>query len=624
MAPLGQRLSRRTVGIGVVVAAIVTFVAVNVVAREELAGWRIDLTADQRFTVSAGTEQVLAEIEEPITLRFYRSDDLGRLAPNLQAHADRVDDFLREYAALADGMLDIERIAPAPFSPAEDQAVADGLRGLPLGPTGEQAYLGLAGLNMTDDREAIPYLAPERIDFLEYDLTRLIHDLANPDKPVLQVVGDLPLFGQPQLGMPRWAVTDNLEEVFEVRRSFGEFDRIDADVDVVLLGQPRDLPARTAYAVDQFALRGGRLVAVLDPFFEEGAGPRQPPGAFAGVDALLEAWGVAVDAETIVGDRASGRRVQVRDDAGRPVVTTYPVWFTAAADQFAPDEPTLARLDRLAFHSPGAVAATADASTRFTPLVRTSADAASFTRTELTPPDPIAIMEGYEPAGGARTLIARVEGEIATAFPDGPPAAAEDVRAEDHLAASTAPLRLVVLTDADFLADTTWLQRQQLLGQQFAVPVANNGDFAVNVAENLAGDEGLIALRGRGFDPRPFTVIEAMERAAERRFRAKEQELVARLEEVQAKIDEVRAEEPEGGVVLTAAQEEAVEAFRAELLAIRGELRDVRFRLDADVERLKSRVRMANIWGVPAVVGVFAVGLLLWRRRQGERSAAAG
>jgi ABC-type uncharacterized transport system involved in gliding motility auxiliary subunit len=623
MAKLAQRLSRRMIAIGVAVAAVVTFVAVNIVARAELAGWRFDLTEDQRFTVSGGTERVLAEIAEPITLRFYRSDELGRIAPDLEAHAERVDDFLREYAALADGMLVIERIAPEPFSPEEDQAVADGLRGLPIGPAGEQAYLGLAGLNMTDDRDAIPYLAPERIDFLEYDLTRLIHDLANPDKPVLKIVGPLPLFGTPQNQFRRWAVADDLEEVFEVERSFGDVDRIEDDVDVVLLGQPQNLSPRTAYAVDQFALRGGRVIAVLDPFFEEGAMPRQPPTAFGGVDALLEAWGVAVDAETIVGDRQTGRRVQVPDDAGRPIVTTYPLWFTASADQFAPEEPILANLERLAFHTPGAVVPTDDAATRFTPLVETTADAATFERVELTPPDPIAIMERYEASGERRTLVARVEGEVATAFPDGSPEDAEDVTAEDHLSASAAPLRLVVVTDADFLADTTWLQRQQLLGQEFAVPVANNGDFIVNAAENLAGGEGLVALRGRGFEPRPFTVIDAMERAAERRFRAKEQELVQRLEETQAKIDEIRAEEQAGGVLLTAAQEAAVADFRAELLAIRAELRDVRYRLNEDVEALKGRLRLANIWAVPAVVGVFAVGLLVWRRRQGERSAVA-
>ncbi|MFP4125377.1 MAG: Gldg family protein [Alphaproteobacteria bacterium] len=623
MAKLGQRLNRRATALGVVVFAVVTFVSLNIVARAELAGWRLDLTQDQRFTLSAGTERVLAEIDEPITLRFYRSDDLGRIAPDLEAHADRVDDFLREYAALAGGMLEIERIAPEPFSPEEDQAVADGLRGLPTGRSGEQAYLGVAGLNMTDDREAIPFLAPERINFLEYDLTRLVHDLANPEKPVLQMVGELPLFGTPQNSFQRWAVAEDLEEVFEVERTMGDIDRIEDNVDVVLLGQPRDLSPRTAYAVDQFALQGGRVMAVLDPFFEEGAASRQPPTAFGGVDALLAAWGIEVDGEAIVGDRETGRRVEVPDDAGRPVVTTYPLWFTAGPEQFAPGEPILAHLDQLAFHTPGAVAPAEGAATRFTPLVRTTADAATFARSELAPPDPIAIMESYEPAGDARTLVARVEGEVATAFPDGPPEGAEDVGADDHLAASTAPLRLVVVADADFLADRAWLQRQQLLGQEFAVPVANNGDFAVNAAENLAGGEGLIALRGRGFDRRPFTVIDAMEREAERRFRATEQELVQRLEETEAKIDEIRAEEQEGGVLLTAAQEEAVADFRAQLIDIRAELRDVRYRLNEDVEQLKSRLRMANIWAVPAVVGVFAIGLLVWRRRQGERSAAA-
>ncbi len=620
---LAQRLNRRTTSAFVIVAALVTFVAVNIVAGERLGGWRIDLTEDQRFTVSEGTKEVLAAIEEPITLRFYRSSDLGAFGPSLQAHADRLADFLAEYAALAAGNLVVERYDPRPFSPEEDQAVADGLRGLPLGATGEQLYLGLAGLNTTDDREAIPYLAPERVDFVEYDLTRLIHDLANPEKPVLQLVGDLPLYGLPTDQFQPWAVTESLEEVFEVRRSFGEIDRIDDDVDVVLLGQPRDLPARTAYAVDQFALQGGRLLLVLDPLFENGALPQQPPTGFAGVDALLAAWGLEVPADTVVGDRQMGMRVQVMDE-GRPVVTTYPAWFTADSAQFDLDDPTLGQLERLAFNTPGSIALAEGATTTLRPLVTTTADAATLPREQLLQPDPLALLDGYAPSGEAKTLIARVEGNVATAFPDGPPEGAEDAPASAHVAASTAPLRLVVIADADFMADRTWLQRQQLLGQEFVVPIANNGDLAVNAAENLAGGEGLVALRGRGFDARPFTVIDEMEREAERRFRASEQELLARLEETQAKIDEIRAEEQEQGIVLTAAQEEAVEGFRAELLAIRRELRDVRFALDEDVERLASSLRLLNIWAVPAAVAVFAVGLLVWRRRQGERGAAAG
>ncbi len=624
MVFLGQRLNRRVISVGVILAAVVTFFGVNIVAGERLGGWRLDLTADQRFTVSEGTREVLAGIDEPITLRFYRSNNLGDLGPNLEAHAGRVGDFLAEYVTLADGMLRVERYDPRPFSPEEDQAVADGLQGLPIGLTGEQVYLGLSGFNMTDDRQTLGYLAPERIDFIEYDLTRLIHDLANPEKPVLQVVGDLPLYGLPINQYQRWAVTDTLEEVFDVRRSFGELDRIDDDVDVVLLGQPTDLTPQIAYAVDQFALRGGRLLVVLDPMFENGAmPPQQPPAGFAGVDDLLAAWGIAIAPETVLGDRQTGVRVQVQSQ-GRPVVTTYPIWFTADPSQFDLDDPSLAQLQRLAFNSPGAIELTAEATTTLTPLVVTTTDVAAFARDELLMPDPLALLDGYEPEGAPRTIVARVEGDVATAFPDGPPEGVDQVAAGEHLSDGTAPLSLIVVADADFFADAAWIQRQQLLGQEFAVPIANNGDFVVNAAESLAGGEGLTALRGRGFDARPFTVIDAMEREAEQRFRATEQELVARLEETQAKIDEIRLDEAEQGIVLTAAQEEAVAGFRDELLAIRGELRDVRFALDEDVELLATRLRLLNIVAVPALVAFFAIGLLVWRRRQGERSAVRG
>ncbi len=622
MALLAERLSRRTVCLGVMAVSLVSFVAINIIAQDRLTGWRVDLTEDRRFTISEGTEQVLASIEEPITLRFYRSSDLGTLGPDLEAHADRVADFLTEYAALADGMLVIERYDPRPFSPEEDQAVADGLTGVPIGLSGEQAYLGLAGLNMTDDREAIGYLAPERLDFVEYDLTRLIHDLANPDKPVLQVVGDLPLYGLPTAQFERWAVVDSLEEVFDVRRTFGELDRIEDDVDVVLLGQPRDLPARTAYALDQYALRGGRMLLVLDPLFETGALPQQPPSGFTGMDALLEAWGLDIEPNTVLGDRQRGMRVQLLDQ-GRPVVTTYPIWFTADAAQFDLDDPALGQLQRLAFNSPGAVALREDTAMTLAPLVETTSDVATFSSAELMQPDPLAIIDSYAPEGERRTLIARIEGAVEPAFPDGPPEDVDTAAAGEHLDEAAEPLSLVVITDADFLADRSWIQRQQLLGQSFAVPIANNGDFVVNALESLAGADGLTGLRGRGFDPRPFVVIDEMERDAERRYRASEQQLVARLEETQAKIDEIRAEEVAEGVVLTSAQEEAVLSFREELLAIRQELRDVRFALDEEVEGLAWRLRVLNIWAVPAVVALFAIGLLVWRRRQGERSAGA-
>lgn len=620
MAKLTERLSRRTTALGVVTAALVAFVSVNILARDHLTGWRIDLTEDRRFTVSDGTKQVLQSIEEPITLRFYRSTDLGALGPALDAHADRIADFLEEYRALADGNLVIERYDPRPFSPEEDQAVADGLQGIPIGPAGEQAYLGLAGLNQTDDREAIAYLAPERIDFIEYDLTRLIHDLANPEKPILQLVGDLPLYGLPTNQFQRWAVADSLEEVFDVRRTFGDLDRIEDDVDVVLLGQPRALSERTAYAIDQYVLRGGRVMLVLDPLFENGALPQQPPGGFGGMDALLAAWQLDIGPDTVLGDRQTGMRVQIMNE-GRPVVTTYPIWFTTDAGQFDTDDPALAQLQRLAFNSPGAVALADEATVSLTPLVQTTGDVAAFARDELMQPDPLALLEDYAPEGEPRTLVARVEGTVATAFPDGPPEGVDTAAAGEHLSESTEPLRLVVVTDADFFADRAWIQRQQLLGQAFAVPIANNGDFVVNAAESLAGAEGLTALRGRGFDARPFTVIDAMEREAERRFRATEQELVAQLEETEAKIDEIRAEETEQGIVLTAAQAEAVASFREELLVIRRELRDVRFALDEEVEQLSSTMRLLNIWAVPAVVALFAIALLVWRRRQGERSA---
>ena len=198
-----------------------------------------------------------------------------------------------------------------------------------------------------------------------------------------------------------------------------------------------------------------------------------------------------------------------------------------------------------------------------------------------TAPDPAKLIAAFAPSGEAFTLAARITGPVKSAFPDGPP---EGVTSEaEHLAEAEAPLNLILVADADLLADAAWVRQQDLLGQQIVIPIASNGDFAINALDNLSGSEGLISLRGRGLTDRPFTVVQAMQQDAEYKYRAKEQELLARLEETESKIRALKEEEQQSGVILTAAQQEEIENFRAEMLTLRRELRDVQRSLREDV-----------------------------------------
>ena len=620
---------RRLLAVGVVIAALVVFVCVNILTGAWLKSARLDLTQDRLYTLSSGTDQVLAAIDEPITLRLYRSAAINELGPYFANHARRVEEMLDEYERRADGMLRVQVFDPQAYSPEEDQAVGDGLRGIPLAADGSQFYFGLAGSNSTDDVQAIPYLAPERAEFLEYDLTRLVYDLAHPEKPKVAVIGSLPLMGDAPLRYQSWIVLDVMRQFFDVRMLGGSIEAIDDDVGILVIAQPSGLDERTVYAIDQFALRGGRILAFLDPAPEvmaAGGQPGMPPPGFAPVAPLLEAWGIEVPSDRVVGDRQTAARVQTTH-RGRPVVTDYVAWFGVPPGGMAPDDVVLTSLERINLRSPGLVRPREDAGTTFQPLLSTSPDAMSFPADAvLLMPDPVALLERFAPEGQPIVVAARVGGSVQSAFPDGPPAPGDGQAASaaepdtaDHLVASQAPLNLIVVADTDLLADGSWLETGALLGQRYTVPTANNGDLIINALENLSGSTGLIALRGRGVTDRPFALLQAKQRHAEAEFQATERALIARIDETEQRIREIQLEEDEGGIVLTGVQQQTIDDFRREVLVLRQELRDVQHALRQEVEGIQRWVKILNIWTVPALITLFAVVLAAVRRRRAAR-----
>ena len=611
-------LDRRLLGIGTIVAALVFFVAFQVFSQTAFRGLQVDLTEDRLYTLSRATRDVLSDLQEPVTLRLYRSSQIKELGPYLVSYAQRVEELLREYVELSNGRLRLEVYDPQPYSPEEDMAVADGLRGIPVSVEGDQLYFGLTGVNSTDDRKSITYLAPERAGFLEYDLTRLIFDLANPDKPVVAVIGDLPLMGDRATRFQPWGSMQAVEQFFAVRTPGGDVQHIEDDVDLLLLAQPATMSEATRYAVDQFALKGGRILVFADPLAEHGSPqPQAPPPGFEGLAPLLAAWKIELSADQVVGDRRLATPVQAQNN-GRTVVVDYPFWLDLGQDQFAAGSIVLANLTRLALWTPGRIGVAEGSAFALEPLVTTTTDGATFATDAIRfEVDLGKLYAGFQPGGAPLVLAAHLTGRPASAFPDGPPSSVTDEAVRSaHLAEADAPVHLILVADSDLLADDTWLRQQATLGQQYAVPFANNGDFVVNALEFLSGSPGLMSLRGRGLTDRPFEVIEVMQQQAEQRFRATEQQLLDEITATETQIRELQQQEREGGVLLTAEQQQAADSFRAKVLDLRGQLRDVRHELRSDVEALATRLKLLNIWAVPALVALLAVVLALVRQRR--------
>ncbi len=626
--------SRARLAIGGIALAAVLFVAFNILTERTLTHARLDLTQQRLFSLSDGTRQVLSEIDEPLSLRLYISKELVQANPYYANYAQRVTELLREYERLAEGGIALEIYDPEPYSPEEDQAVAEGLQGAALGAGSAVVYFGLTGFNSTDDRDVIPFFQPERANFLEYDLTRLVHNLANPEKPKLAVMGALPLQGGPMTRYRPWLATTTLQPLFEVTFPSAETTQIDPEIGVLLLAQPEGLSEGALYAIDQFVMRGGRVLALIDPWSEAQAeaNPGRPyvSTAITEMAPLLKSWGIEIDSTTIVGDRLTARKVAVRS-RGRQIVTDYVAWLGLGPENLAGQDAVTAQLKVLNLNAAGSIRAREGATTTFEPLITSSDQSLDIEVTAVQgSPDPAALLARFIGPGEPRVLAARITGPVTSAFPDGPPAsvleAAEDAEAlkGTHLGASKGSANLIVVADADLLVDSVWSRADNLFGQRLALPIANNMDFVVNALDNLAGSEGLIGLRGRLLADRPLKLIQDMQRDAELRYRTQEQAIVERIEKAEAEIDRLQRAEAAGGALLDEQQQQALDKLVADLVQARRELRDVQRALRQDILAVEAWVKALNIWAMPIALALIAGGLALLRRRRVHRRAGAG
>ena len=632
-----RRLWTSVVG---VVAVFALLVGVNLLAEYRLAQSKLDLTQQRLYTLAPGTRKILGDLKDPITLRFYYSRTLGSRIPMYGAYADRISEMLREYASASGGKIRLEFYDPEPFSPTEDRAVAYGLQGVPIDQSGEQVYFGLAGSNLLDDERTIAFFQPERERFLEFDLTRLVYELSSPKRPLIGVMSSLPLDGDPRMmmmtqnraaGQP-WVASMQLRQAFGIRQVPLDAQVIDPEIQVLLVAHAQNLSDNTLYAIDQFVMRGGRLMAMVDPHSEaQGAvaDPQtgQPPRDTASTLAkLFDAWGIGFDNTQIVGDLKGAWRVR-GSPTDRAQVVDYVAWYNIR-DGLNTNDPATVELSQVTVASAGSLSKKDGANIEFTPLLTSSelSGPVALDKVKMMP-DPGRILGEFRPDGQRRVIAARVRGELQSAFATPPaplPDAREKVTLPEHRAKTDGTANMVVVADTDILADRYWVRVQEFFGQQEATPFSDNGAFVANLVGTLAGGDALIGLRSRGTSLRPFELVEDMNRSAEARFRATEQELSKHLDETQKKLAELRTGRgsQSQNAVISEQQRETIDALRRDIADTRGKLRNVQLELRRDIRSLETQLRLFNIVLVPAVLAVLAILLGLARRQRRARARA--
>lgn len=631
---------------GLALIGVALLIAVVIISA--LPRLRIDLTQDGLYTLSDGTRDVLNTLERPIELTFFYSEEAIGQMPQVRAYGNRVQELLREMVIASNGNLTLEVIDPEAFSEQEDLATSYGIQAVPLAAGREEVYFGVVAADPgtrvegeTEVYEAIPLVRPDQEEFLEYEFSRLISRVLDPDPTVVGLITSLNIDGgfnpaTEQTTGP-WAIMDTVRYMYDVRRLTEDVAAIDEDIDILMLVHPQELPEQTLYAIDQFVLRGGRALVFVDPNSDTqtqimvgGGGYRDNLGS--DLPGLLSAWGVNYDATQVVTDQALALFVTLAQGQ-RP--TAHYGMLGVPREHFANDIVS-GQLQVMNLSSAGALNPADGADTTFEPLIQTSEQTmimgTAFFR-EMG--DPTLLIDDFKSEDQTRTLAARVSGPAQSAFPAGPPAAdadtadASDTESEtdaepapdttetasqDHLTASVSDIGVIVVADSDVLADRMWAQSRQVAGQRVINAFASNGDFVINALDNLSGSTELINIRSRGRYARPFTRVLALQREADERLRERETNLLERLSETEEQLQSLN----QGSGSISPEQEAEIERFIDLQLETRRDLREVQFELNNEIDRLGSVLKAINTALIPAliIIAVLAATILRNRRRK--------
>lgn len=601
------------------------FVAAIMASNSLLRSIRWDLTENRLYTMSQGTRNILGGLQEPINLYFFFSSDATREIPAVRNYANRVRELLEEFASNSKGKINLRVIDPVPFSEEEEMATEFGLTPVPIGTSGENIYFGLAGTNMVDDASTIAFFHPDKENFLEYDLAKLVYSLDHPERPVIGVLSSLPMQRDfdpaTQQIRQAWVIADQAEQLFQLRTLSAKLTQVDEDIDLLLLVHPKNLPEQTLYAIDQFVMRGGRALIFVDPFAESEAPAVDQENLMASragsqssnLGPLFSAWGIRYNPGQVIADEQLALSVTM--GPGRPSIR-HLAFLGFGPEQFNRSDIITAKLDLVNVATAGIFELEGHSTLTMIPLIQTSSRAMPVTTDRFTyMPDPSALRNGFEPTGQIYTVAARLTGPLASAFPDGPPST--DTGTVGHLKASITDATIILVADTDLLTDRFWVQVQSFLDQRLATAFANNGDLLVNALDNLSGSSDLISIRGRAGYTRPFTRVEDLRREAEARLQAKEQELEQQLKATEDSLARLQSQRLDQNTVLLS-DEQSVELhkFLDEKVRIQKELRQVRLELDREIDHLGSRLKFINIGLIPLAL---TLALVLWIALAGKR-----
>jgi len=598
---------------------------VNIIASYATIRW--DATEDNAYSLSNGTRHILNTMTEPVTIKFFYSRSNPDIPANIKVYAKHVEDFLSEYRHGGKGRIKVEMVDPKPDSDEEEWAQKYGVE--PMRTPGGKVYCGLVFLS-AEREELIPWLDPVKEQMLEYDLTSIIQGLQTTEKKVVGVISSLPVFGTKGRAMPgqapgeEWLFVTEMKKIYDVREISPLVQTIDPSLDLLMVVYPKNISPQLEYAIDQYVLSGGNALIFVDPLCvsDREQGQQQfMRSSGTSLDKVFKAWGISMDPAKAVADFGQPTRVRT----GSNSTEENPLMISARGDVFNRKDVVTAGLESMLFPVAGAIDKTGDMDHEFEPLVDSSTNAAltdafnAFLGVE-------AVKKGFVPAGKPFNIVVRVRGTFKTAFPEGrpksegPEAKSPEAPKGPHLKEAKKASTLIIVSDADMLADQFYVQRSNFFGLPISEMFNDNLNFFSNAAEILTGSDDLIGLRSRGKLERPYTAVLELKRKAQERWLSKENELVKQIEETNQKLRKLE-QQKDGSqkMIISPEQEAEVARFKEERQKINRQLKGVRKNLRADIENLGATLKGINIFLMPLLVSIIGIVFAIYKQRKIRR-----
>ena len=619
-----------------VIALLVILIALNLLGNFSKFRW--DLTENHLYTLSQGSQRIVQKLDTPVEIRFYYSKDNASTPVYLRTYAQEVEDLLSEFQQASRGKIKIVKLDPKPDSDAEDSARLDGVEGQTVN-LSDKVYLGLA-VSCLDAKTAIPFLSPGRESLLEYDVSRAISSVANPKKAVIGVMSALPVLGRNnpmmmqrrQQGSAPWVFAQELKENYTVREVSLTADKIDDDISVLLVCYPKGITDSAQYAIDQFLLRGGKMVGLLDPFsfvdfqMSGQAGMMGGEVFSASLDKLLKAWGINFTSNQVVADPAFATKIQREAN----VVQSDPSVLSLTADAINRSDPLGAATNDVLLPFAGAFLGTPADGLKEEVLI-SSSEQSSLIDAMTVQMGSDAVRKALKPAHTRYPLAVRVTGKFKTAFANGKPAASPAEPTNPNAtptptpSTSSTPVPLkeaanegvvVLIGDADFAFDTIAGNEQQVLTQTVFSPTNGNLNFIESSVEMLAGDSNLMSIRSRASANRPFLVVNQMEAAAEQRYQSKIDELENSIAQTKQKLAALQNSNPsDQKTVLSPQQQAEIKKFQENEAKLDKELKQVRKDLRQEIDSLQNTLKWINIAAMPLLVTLAGLGFAIFKRQ---------